>query len=37
LMNSVRAGARGEVVEILAENGELVEFDEILLRVRPGA
>ena len=37
LMNSVRAGAKGEVVEILAENGALVEFDEILLRVRPGA
>ena len=37
LMNSVRAGSRGEVVEILAENGALVEFDEILLRVRPGA
>ena len=37
LMNSVRAGAKGEVVEILAENGALVEYDEILLRVRPGA
>jgi acetyl-CoA carboxylase biotin carboxyl carrier protein len=37
LMNSVRAGAKGEVVEILAENGALVEFDEVLLRVRPGA
>ena len=37
LMNSVRAGVRGEVVEILAENGALVEYDEILLRVRPGA
>ncbi len=36
LMNSVRAGVRGEVVEILAENGALVEYDEILLRVRPG-
>ena len=36
LMNSVRAGAKGEVVEILAENGALVEYDEILLRVRPG-
>lgn len=35
LMNSVRAGAKGEVVEILAENGALVEYDEILLRVRP--
>jgi acetyl-CoA carboxylase biotin carboxyl carrier protein len=37
LMNSVRAGAKGEVVEILAENGALVEYDEILLRLRPGA
>ncbi len=37
LMNSVCAGVRGEVVEILAENEALVEFDEILLRVRPGA
>jgi acetyl-CoA carboxylase biotin carboxyl carrier protein len=37
LMNSVRAGVKGEVVEILAENGALVEFDEILLRVRLGA
>jgi len=36
LMNSVRAGVRGEVVEILSENGALVEYDEILLRVRPG-
>ena len=37
LMNSVRAGVEGEVVEILAENEALVEYDEILLRVRPGA
>ena len=37
LMNSVRAGAKGEVVEILAENAALVEYDEILLRLRPGA
>ena len=36
LMNSVRAGVKGEVVEILAENAALVEYDEILLRVRPG-
>lgn len=35
LMNSVCAGVKGEVVEILAENEALVEFDEILLRVRP--
>ena len=37
LMNSVRAGVEGRVAEILAENGALVEYDEILLRVRPGA
>jgi acetyl-CoA carboxylase biotin carboxyl carrier protein len=35
LMNSVRAGVKGEVVEILCENGALVEYGEILLRVRP--
>jgi acetyl-CoA carboxylase biotin carboxyl carrier protein len=37
LMNSVCAGVKGEVVEILADNAALVEFDEILVRVRPGA
>jgi acetyl-CoA carboxylase biotin carboxyl carrier protein len=37
LMNSVHAGVKGEVVEILAENGALVEYDEILVRLRPGA
>jgi acetyl-CoA carboxylase biotin carboxyl carrier protein len=37
LMNTVRAGVRGEVVDILAENGALVEFDETLLRVRKAA
>jgi acetyl-CoA carboxylase biotin carboxyl carrier protein len=35
LMNSVRAGVTGEVVEILAENGAFVEYGETLLRVRP--
>jgi acetyl-CoA carboxylase biotin carboxyl carrier protein len=34
-MNSVRAGVKGEVVEILGENGVLVEYGETLLRVRP--
>ena len=34
LMNSVRAGVKGEVVEILAENGALVEYDQPLMRVR---
>jgi acetyl-CoA carboxylase biotin carboxyl carrier protein len=37
LMNTVRAGVRGEVAEILAENGVLVEFDQTLLRVRKAA
>ena len=37
LMNSVCAGVKGEVVEILVDNAALVEFDEILVRVRPGA
>lgn len=37
LMNSVRAGVKGEVVEILGENGALVEFGDVLLRVRPEA
>lgn len=35
LMNTVRAGVRGEVVAIAARNGELVEFGEPLLFVRP--
>ncbi|MGH9685616.1 MAG: acetyl-CoA carboxylase biotin carboxyl carrier protein [Candidatus Acidiferrales bacterium] len=37
LMNSVRAGAKGRIAETLAENGALVEYGEILMRVRPGA
>ncbi|HXX44232.1 MAG TPA: acetyl-CoA carboxylase biotin carboxyl carrier protein [Candidatus Acidoferrales bacterium] len=37
LMNSVHAGVKGEVVEILAVNGTLVEYGEVLLRVRPEA
>jgi acetyl-CoA carboxylase biotin carboxyl carrier protein len=35
LMNSVPACVKGEVVEIVAENGALVEYGEVLLRVRP--
>ena len=34
LMNTVRAGVRGTVVEILARDGVLVEYGEVLLRVR---
>jgi biotin carboxyl carrier protein len=36
LMNSVRAGVAGEVVEVLAQNGALVEYGEPLIRVREG-
>jgi acetyl-CoA carboxylase biotin carboxyl carrier protein len=35
LMNTVRAGVRGTVVAIAARNGELVEFGEALLFVKP--
>lgn len=35
LMHSVHAGVKGEVVEILVENGAAIEYGEILLRVRP--
>ncbi len=33
LMNAVRAGARGTVVEILSRDGTLVEYGETLLRI----
>ena len=37
LMNTVRAGVSGRVVEILAQDGVLVEYGETLIRVaRPG-
>jgi acetyl-CoA carboxylase biotin carboxyl carrier protein len=35
LMNTVRAGLRGQVVAIAARNGELVEYGEALMFVRP--
>ena len=35
LMNSIPAGFNGEVVEVLAKDGEMVEYDQVLLRVRP--
>lgn len=37
LMHSVHAGVKGEVIEILVENGAAIEYGEILLRVRPGS
>jgi len=37
LMNSVRAGVKGQIAEIPAENGALVEYGEALMRVRPSS
>ncbi len=37
VMNEVEAEISGEVVEILVENGESVEFDQPLIRVKPSA
>jgi len=33
LMNTVRAGARGAIVEICVQDGALVEFGQVLLRI----
>ncbi|MEO6747007.1 MAG: biotin/lipoyl-containing protein [Caldimonas sp.] len=35
LFNSVHAGVNGTIVEIVAQNGEMVEHDAVLFRVRP--
>jgi acetyl-CoA carboxylase biotin carboxyl carrier protein len=35
LMNAVAAGVEGEIREICVQNGELVEFDQLLMRVSP--
>lgn len=35
LMHTVRAGVKGEVVEILVKNNTAVEYGELLMRVRP--
>ena len=37
LMNTVRAGARGTVADILAEDGALVEYGQTLLRISKAA
>ncbi len=37
LMNAVSAGTSGVVVEIVAKDGTLVEYGEVLLRVAPAA
>jgi acetyl-CoA carboxylase biotin carboxyl carrier protein len=33
LMNTVRAGVAGTVVEICVDNAELVEFEQVLVRI----
>lgn len=35
LMNSVPAGIAGEVVEVIAPDGRLVEYGQAIIRVRP--
>lgn len=34
LMNSVSAGVEGEIAEVLVRDGDLVEFDQVLMRVK---
>lgn len=35
LFNSIRAGVDGEIVKICAENSGLVEFDQVLICIKP--
>jgi acetyl-CoA carboxylase biotin carboxyl carrier protein len=35
LMNSISAGIEGVLVDVLVRDGDLVEFDQVLMRVRP--
>ena len=35
LMNSIKVGCRGRVVEICAENGTLVEYGQTLMVIEP--
>ena len=37
LMNEVGASEAGKVVEICVENGEPVEFEQVLMYLEPGA
>ena len=36
LMNEIEAEVVGQIMEILVENGEPVEFGQVLMRVNPG-
>lgn len=35
LMNSISAGVEGVLVEVLVRDGDLVEFEQVLMHVRP--
>lgn len=35
LMNHIKAGTRGRIVQVVASNGELVEFDQVLIYIDP--
>ncbi len=35
LMNSISAGVEGVLVEVLVRDGDLVEYEQVLMRVRP--
>jgi acetyl-CoA carboxylase biotin carboxyl carrier protein len=35
LFNSIKAGVDGEVVQILVEDGQLVEYNQVLVLIRP--
>ena len=37
LMNSIAAGTRGVVTDIFVANGEAVEFDQVIIAIRPEA
>jgi acetyl-CoA carboxylase biotin carboxyl carrier protein len=37
MMNSIKAGVAGTVVEVCADNAQLVEYGEPLFRVAPAA
>ena len=37
MMNSIQAGVAGTIVEVCAENAQLVQFGDPLFRVQPGA
>jgi acetyl-CoA carboxylase biotin carboxyl carrier protein len=37
MMNSIEAGVAGTIVEVCAENAQLVQYGDPLFRVEPGA